>query len=339
MTVDIPAPAEIVCSQGGVRFVPDRLPAGRSEVRIIVSAPGTPGLVYTEILLISGFRRRIYLSGRFSAGAAAVHDRVIFTAGNVQREPQPPVVPDQPKSICIPSVPAYDHASADILQGHRSDSGNTAIHNRISGSRAENTGNDGQNAAREVLVGELAAALRNAAAEKSAVVMKRGQRIPAAQLGGIFSVYLTGVKLGDLDVDPYVFLLDGNEKSIGDSGLVFFGNARSPDGAVVYDTEDGHISIDPRRISPEVKRIVIAYSVYSGDARKNFSLVRDPILSLYSGGRECVSFPIDGLTNEITIVAMEMYLYKGEWRLSSVGSGYRDGLVKLCNRYGIEVSS
>ena len=327
MTVDIPAEAQIDCSQGGVTFQPEKLPAGRSKVRILVAAPGTPGLVYTEILLDSQFRRRIYLSGRFTAGTPAVRDRVIFTAGNVVRTAHVPTVPEPPKSICVPSAPVYI-PDAEIQQVS------------VTPAPSFPTGTTGENTDRSRALGALTAALGTVAEFRQLpMVMKRGQRIPAAQLGGAFGAYLTGVKLGELDIDPYVFLLDGNERSIGDGGLVFFGNVKSPDGAVTYDSEDGHITVDPGRLAPGVKRVVLAYSVYSGDAHRNFSLVKDPILSLYSGGRECVSFPIDGLTNEITIVAMEMYIYKGEWRISSVGSGYRDGLVKLCNRYGIEVSS
>lgn len=337
MTVDIPAEARIVCSQGGLTFQPEMLPAGRSEVRISVAAPGTPGLVYTEILLDSQFRRRIYLSGRFTAGAPAACDRVIFTAGNVVRTPHKPAAPEQPKSICAPSTPVYI-PGADIQQVSVTPAPSFPAGNAGNpGSGAERS--TGSTAERGKLLGELATALNAVSEGKAPLKMARGQRIPAAPLGDRFEVYLTGVKLGELDIDPYVFLLDGNERSIGDGGLVFFGNVQSPDGAVRYDTEDGHVTVEPGRLSPEVKRVVIAYSVYSGDARRNFALVRDPIMSLYSGGRECVSFPMDGLTNEITIVAMEMYIYKGEWRISSVGSGYRDGLVKLCNRYGIEVSS
>ena len=36
---------------------------------------------------------------------------------------------------------------------------------------------------------------------------------------------------------------------------------------------------------------------------------------------------------------MEFYIYRGEWRISAVGAGYRDGLVKLCSRYGIQAST
>ena len=79
--------------------------------------------------------------------------------------------------------------------------------------------------------------------------------------------------------------------------------------------------------------------MYSGDSVKNFSQVKAPRVSLESQGRERVRFDIEGLTNEITIIAMELYIYRGEWRISAVGAGYRDGLVKLCSRYGIEAST
>lgn len=323
MTVDIPAEAEIVCTQGGVRFSPEKLPAGRSEVCITVAAPGTPGLIYTEVLLVSGFRRRIYLSGRFTAGAPAVRDKVIFTAEEVRRSA--PVQAEAAPAGVPGSVPAFGSGMEAAALNVQESSGSV-----LPGGIARNTPVHDE----DVPAGAVTAD-NNAAAQ----VLRRGQRLPLSKVGSCFSMYLTGVKLGDVDIDPYVFMLNENEKSIGDGGLVFFGNERSPDGAVSYDSEDGHITVDTQKLSPAVKRIVAAYSVYSGDSRKNFSRVKDPILSLYVQGRECVSFPVDGLTNEITIVAMEMYIYKGEWRISAVGSGYRDGLVKLCNRFGIEVSS
>ena len=170
--------------------------------------------------------------------------------------------------------------------------------------------------------------------------LRKGQRAPAAgYLSGTVEVYLTGQRLGNADIDPYVFLLDENEKCRGEGDLVFFGNERSPDGAVRYYPDDGHISIDMAKLPPEVQRISVAYSVYSGDSVKNFSQVREPRVALFSQGKERVRFDIPGLTNEITIIAMEFYIYRGEWRISAVGAGYRDGLVKLCSRYGIQAST
>lgn len=292
LTVDIPAPARIICTASGVRFEPQRLPAGRTDVTLYVSGSGSASLVYSEVLLESQFRRRIYLSGRFTANAPAVRDRTIYESPQISR--------DTAQALPAPApVPAKQEA-ADVI----SDVGSAPLP-------------DGQ-----------------------PLELKKGQRVPAAgHVSGRVDVYLTGQRLGNADIDPYVFLLDETEKCRSDGGLVFFGNECSPDGAVRYYPDDGHVSVDLGKLSPEIQRVAIAYSVYSGDSVKNFSQVKAPRVSLESQGRERVRFDIEGLTNEITIIAMELYIYRGEWRISAVGAGYRDGLVKLCSRYGIEAST
>ena len=292
LTVDIPAPARIICTASGVRFEPQQLPTGRTDVTLYVSGSGSASLVYSEILLESQFRRRIYLSGRFTANAPAVRDRIIYESPQISR--------DTAQALpALTPVPAKQEA-ADVI----SDVGSAPLP-------------DGQ-----------------------PLELKKGQRVPAAgHVSGRVDVYLTGQRLGDADIDPYVFLLDETEKCRSDGGLVFFGNECSPDGAVRYYPDDGHVSVDLGKLSPEIQRVAIAYSVYSGDSVKNFSQVKAPRVSLESQGRERVRFDIEGLTNEITIIAMELYIYRGEWRISAVGAGYRDGLVKLCSRYGIEAST
>lgn len=291
MTVDIPAAASIQCSLPGLRFEPQQLPAGRSEVRITVQGSGSAALIYTEILLQSMLRRRIYLSGRFSQNAPAVRDKVLFEARQIDRGSK-----EQPH---LPSITAARSTATDVITS----------------------------------VGSAPLP------DVPALVIKRGQRVPAAaHIGDKCSIYLTGQKLGAVDIDPYVFLLDEHERAVGDTGLVFFGNEQSEDGAVRYYKDDGHISVDLSMLSPVIKRVTVAYSVYSGNAQKNFSLIREPVLSLFAQDKERVQFHIDGLRDEVTIVAAEFYIYKGEWRISAVGGGFRDGLVKLCSRYGIEAS-
>lgn len=291
MTVDIPTAARLVCSGSGISFQPENVPAGRSEVRLTVSGSGSPGLVYTEILVKSQFSRRIYLSGRFTAEACAVQDKRIFEAKAVERASA--VQAAQPQISSVPAAPT------------------------------------------DVITNVGAAPLD----DKPLLSLTKGQRVPAAGcLSGEFDVSFTGRKLGSVDIDPYVFMLNDREQSPGDGYMVFFGNEVSTDGAVRYHPDDGQVSIDLGKASPQIKRITVAYSVYSGDSRKNFSLVREPRISLCSQDRERVRFDIDGLTNEVTVVAVEFYIYKGEWRISAVGAGFRDGLAKLCNRYGIEVS-
>lgn len=168
--------------------------------------------------------------------------------------------------------------------------------------------------------------------------MRKGQRVAVYQyIGGKCSVDFTAIKPQSMDIDPYVFLLDNNDRSFGDKGLVFFGNTSSQLAEVRYIPETGTVEIDLEKADYRVQKILLAYSIYAGGAGNSFAQVRSPRVSLSSGGAERISFNMDGLSEETTVVAMEFYRYKGDWKLNAVGAGFRDGMARLCNRFGIEV--
>lgn len=170
-----------------------------------------------------------------------------------------------------------------------------------------------------------------------ALEMKKGQRLSlAGYLGTRFSVWFTCERPAGMDIDAYVFLLDEHEKALGDQSLVFFGNESSPNGEVRFFPKDGHIEIDLAKVDYRVKKITLVYSIYAGSERSNFSLTRNARVSLRTDF-ERLSFVMNDLKNETTAVALELYLYKGEWKISVVGSGYNDGMARLCNSFGIQV--
>lgn len=173
--------------------------------------------------------------------------------------------------------------------------------------------------------------------ELPALEMKKGQRLSlAGYLGSRFSIWFTCEKPVGMDIDAYAFLLDENEKALVDRSLVFFGNESSPNGEVCFFPTDGHLEIDLAKVDYRVKKITLAYSIYAGNANSNFSLVRNPRVSLRTD-YERLSFVMSDLKSETTAVALEIYLYKGEWKISVVGSGYNNGMARLCNSFGIQV--
>lgn len=173
---------------------------------------------------------------------------------------------------------------------------------------------------------------------QSVLEMSRGQRIPLDKyLGTKLKIRFTCEKPAGMEIDPYAFLLDEKELCLGDEGLVFFGNESSQKGEVTYFPADGHIEIDIARIDYHVRKIALAYSIYAGNSSYCFSAVKNPRVTIFDDETERVAFSMDGLTRESTVIALELYLYKGEWKISAVGAGYNDGMAKLCNRYGIEV--
>ncbi len=169
------------------------------------------------------------------------------------------------------------------------------------------------------------------------ISLQRGQRVALSQyIGTRFSVFFSGNVPAGWEVDPYVFLVDADGKTPGDSGLIFFGNERSPSGEAVYFPQNGRVELDLAKADPSITKIVLAYSIYAGSPSRTFAGIKSPCVRLRDT-EDKVIFPIEGLTSEITVVALEFYLYKGEWKISAVGSGYNDGMARLCNYYGLEV--
>ena len=88
-----------------------------------------------------------------------------------------------------------------------------------------------------------------------------------------------------------------------------------------------------------MERLAICYSIYeSGEgASPTFAQVQEPLLRIFAGEEEVFRLKLEDLRVEKTLVAVEVYRYKGQWKLNFVGAGYRDGLRRLCESYGVEV--
>ncbi|MGN1119319.1 MAG: TerD family protein, partial [Oscillospiraceae bacterium] len=301
LTVNVPVETEISCDTMGVGFSPKRLPAGRSELTVTVRGISAQTFLYAQVLFTGQFTRRIYLTGRPKNDIPTVSGMCVYTA------------PERGASEVIPAAPEVRQAVPESLTAAQP----TVIP-----------------AVTDVIAVNTPAPL----IDKPLLELLRGQRINLGQyIGSQCEIRFSCTKPAGMDIDPYAFLLDSHERSFGDRGLVFFGNETSEKGELHYFPTDGHMELDLTKIDYRVQRIALAYSIYAGGAGKSFGQVRNPRVSLFAQGKERVTFTMDGLTDETTVVALEFYLYKGEWKLSAVGAGYRDGMARLCNHYGIEV--
>lgn len=169
--------------------------------------------------------------------------------------------------------------------------------------------------------------------------VKRGQRVSFQDLGqGVLKAALE-YQGPSVELDSYIFLLQANGKVRGDADFVFFGNPRSPDGAVRLADSGGQplALADLEAIDPAVERVAFCYSIYGDDPRKNFAQVREPMLRIFAGDQEVCRLKLEDLRVEKTLVAAEAYRYKGQWKLKFVGAGYQDGLRRLCEEYGVDV--
>ena len=142
-----------------------------------------------------------------------------------------------------------------------------------------------------------------------------------------------------LDIDAYCFTLRDNGKAYSDDDFIFFGNPESSDHSlrVTSSKNQAIASLDISRINPDIAKIVISYSIYDDGSDKTFSMAKHTQLRIFSNEKEVLRFPLDTLDQEKTVVAVELYRYKGEWKINFVGAGYAHGLKQLCEEFGIDV--
>lgn len=173
------------------------------------------------------------------------------------------------------------------------------------------------------------------------VVLKKGQRVLINSSYPEIKIQLEYVKkIKPIEIDGYVFLTDETEKVSKDRNLIFWGNKRSDNGSVtlIENGSDSFFSIYLNRISDDIKKIVVCYSIYGDDNKETFGYIDDPYIRIFSDGVESERFYMSELSYEKTIVAVEIYLHKGMWKLNCIGAGYKKSLEELCKSYGLEIS-
>lgn len=171
--------------------------------------------------------------------------------------------------------------------------------------------------------------------------IRRGQRIPVEDLQSsvIKIAYAHRDASEDIEIDGYAFLLKSDGKVRGDDGLIFFGNPESGNQEVRVGTweERPIVFVELQKAESWLDKIAVCLSIYGDLESQNFSIVDDPVIRIFSDETELYRFELSDIRVEKTIVALEIYRYKGAWKMNFVGSGYRSGLKELCESYGVEV--
>lgn len=153
------------------------------------------------------------------------------------------------------------------------------------------------------------------------------------------------------DVDIEAFMLNDTEKVPDDSWIVFYGQLRSPDGAVIHrgDSSSGaasgpdceQIDINLNGINKQISKIALVMTINEAKLHSyNFSILKNAYIrfSDKNTGKELFRYELNDYYREVvSMVVGELYFRNNEWRFNPVGMGTGDDLEGLCNRYGIEV--
>lgn len=178
-------------------------------------------------------------------------------------------------------------------------------------------------------------------------VAQKGQKLPLEAAGKLSVIEVRlgwNVKNPECDVDVSAFLLQNN-KAIGDSWFVFYGQTKSPDGSTVFsesnDADRELITIDFGRLNHAVDKIVFVLTIDEAFLKKlNFSMIKDAYIRIMNKmtGNEIASFLMDEYYSNVTSMMIgEIYRHNGAWKFNAVGNGVSRDLEGLCELYGVQV--
>lgn len=187
------------------------------------------------------------------------------------------------------------------------------------------------------------------------LLMKQGQKISLNQKASNLSMLVIGLEWDEnyggnnpLDLDVSIFMVDGNN-STSEENFIFYNNPKSIDGSVHLDGDhsinikecyDTTIQVNLNRVSNDIQKLAITVTIDEADERnQNFSNISKASFRVIDASKkkEILSYSFhENLNRETAIVVAEIYRYKNDWKINTIGSGFSGGLQALCDNYGIE---
>lgn len=146
-------------------------------------------------------------------------------------------------------------------------------------------------------------------------------------------------KLDNVEADLYVFLLDGNERVLSESDLVFFGNKTSLNKSVKleHSYESEIVDIRFNKVNQDIAKIRFILSFQREDGKvRNFTMLNETNVTFLledQGYRFCMT----DVGRYESVSAFELYRIRNKWRLRIQAAGLKQDINSLCGDYGIEV--
>lgn len=164
--------------------------------------------------------------------------------------------------------------------------------------------------------------------------------------GGLFSMFSGSGGSNNYDLDASAIICR-NGKYVSKKDLVYFGNLKACDEAVVHngdnltgagDGDDEQITIDISRLPSDVDKIVIIVNIYSAKARKqDFGQIKNAFIRIVdtSDDSEVCKYNLsEDYSGCRGMIFGELYKKDNEWKFNPIGEGIKeDTISEIARRY------
>lgn len=165
-------------------------------------------------------------------------------------------------------------------------------------------------------------------------------------LGWDVNTYSSG---SDFDLDASAFLV-GADGICKPENFIYYNNRVSTgiehmgdNRTGVGDGDDEVIKLDLTMIPPTIEKIAVTVTIYEAEKRgQNFGQVSNAFIRLLDEetNQEILRYDLgEDYSCETALVVAEIYRHNGEWKFNPIGAGFNNGLLGLCNKYGIDATN
>jgi tellurium resistance protein TerD len=154
----------------------------------------------------------------------------------------------------------------------------------------------------------------------------------------------------EFDLDASALLVKVDNRVLSDQHFVFYGNLKSPEGAVEHtgdnltgegEGDDEQIKVTLGSVPADVDKIVFPVSIYDAETRsQSFGQVRNAFIRVVNqaNSEELARYDLsEDASTETAMVFGELYRNGAEWKFRAVGQGYASGLKGIASDFGVSV--
>ncbi|REF29297.1 TerD family protein [Calidifontibacter indicus] len=148
----------------------------------------------------------------------------------------------------------------------------------------------------------------------------------------------------DSGIDVSALAVDSQQRAVSESHFVFYGNPRSPEGALavkVAGAGDASVEVSLDRVPLSVAKILIIASIDPVRRPITFSDVGHLITTVHctDDGRPLLGFDAaEAATQETAMLLCEVYRRDSEWKFRAIGQGFFDGLAGVIRTFGLQTA-
>ncbi len=300
-----PMEAELSCGFHDIRLSADTLSAGFNTVTLTVGKVRSGSLLYGYIYVKSDVTRKIIVSGEI--GGEDEPSPIGYMLCSVEREA--PIrhssMLENLDPVQLATMPDPEREKVEIpIEAIDEKSGGQ------SGGYEEN------------------------------VTLPTGRRVPLSTKRYRIELRYSSSRTA-LDIDGYMFMLDGKGLVSSNKRMIFFGNERSECGSVRYlnSPDERAVLIDLAGLPDDVTRMILLFSIYGRDPSQVFSCLKGAEISVLCETGVHMHIPLENGINCRTILALGFEKTDGVWEMIPSGKGVGMPLEDICRSYGVTIVS